>query len=337
MKNKTISVLGLLFLFCSVNLYSKNYKGAEIYSNDAVLYGRFEMSMKACNGSGILSTFFLYKNGSEQAGTYWEEIDIEIFGKDNAQAFQSNIITDGLSGGTTISEDEHHYDFSLSDTFHIYAVEWTPYYVAWFFDGIEVRRDSTEQVANLENPETFRFNTWISESADWAGSFNPSVLPQNQYVDWLKYYSYNEGSENTFQLEWTDNFDTFDTQRWSKANWTFGGNLVDFSPDNVTVEDGLLVLSLTNEIPSALTENVLDVVKKYIYPNPAYNELFIDQKESNEFEHIQIYNSMGALIIQETLISEKKSIDISQLTDGMYVIKMFGKNKEVVECFIKRN
>ena len=41
--------------------------------------------MKACNGSAILSTF-------------WEEIDIEIFGKDNAQTFQSNIINPKKGG-----------------------------------------------------------------------------------------------------------------------------------------------------------------------------------------------------------------------------------------------
>jgi endo-1,3-1,4-beta-glycanase ExoK len=335
MKTKIILLLSFSFLFCSVNLYSKDYKGAEIYSNETVLYGRFEMSMKACNGSGILSTFFLYKNGSEQANTFWEEIDIEIFGKDNAQTFQSNIITDGLSGGTIGSEEEHHYSFSLSDTFHVFALEWTPYYVAWFFDDVEVRRDSSEQVATLTNPQSYRFNTWISESAGWAGSYNPNVLPQKQYVDWLKYYSYNEGSANIFQLEWTDNFDTFNSQRWSKANWTFDGNLVDFSPNNVSVEDGLLVLSLTDETPPTQTEKVLNSDVKYIYPNPADNELFIDQQENTEFEYLYIYNSAGVLTIQKALNSGKQRIDISSLIEGIYIIKMSGKNKEVTDRFIK--
>ncbi len=337
MKIKIVLFLSLSHLLCSINLYSKNYKGAEIYSTEAVLYGRFEMSMKACNGSGILSTFFLYKNGSEQAGVFWEEIDIEIFGKDNAQTFQSNIITDGLSGGTTNSEEDHHYIFSLSDTFHIYAIEWTPYYVAWFFDSTEVRRDSTAQVATLVNPQSYRFNTWISSSTGWAGSFNRNVLPQNQYVDWLKFYSYHEDSEDTFQLEWEDNFDNFNTQRWSKANWTFDGNLVDFSPDNVTVEDGLLVLSLTDETPPARTEHVLKDIVTYIYPNPVSNELFIHQQEKFEFRQATIYNSLGVLVIQETLLSEIHGIDLRSLTEGMYIIKMAGKNNKVVKSFFKVN
>ena len=337
MKTKFILLISLSCLFCSVNLYSKNYKGAEIYSTEAVLYGRFEMSMKACNGSGILSTFFLYKSGSEQAGVFWEEIDFEIFGKNNAQTFQSNIITDGLSGGTTNSEEEHHYSFSLSDTFHVYALEWTPYYVAWFFDSIEVRRDSTTQVATLSNPQSYRFNTWISSSASWVGSLDPSVLPQNQYVDWLKYYSYHDGSDTTFQFEWTDDFDNFDLQRWSKANWTFGGNLVDFSPDNVAVEDGLLVLSLTDETPSTHTEKVLNDVVISFYPNPAGNELFVNQQEVFGLEHVYIYNCLGELVIQEMLNLEKQRINISSLSEGMYIIKMTGKNNEFVDSFIKGN
>lgn len=336
MKTKIILLLSLSFLFCS-NMYSKDYKGAEIYSNNSVLYGRFEMSMKACNGSGLLSTFFLYKNGSEQTGTFWEEIDIEIFGKDNAQTFQTNIITDGLSGGLTLSEEEHHYDFSLADTFHVFAVEWTPDYVAWFFDGTEVRRETGAQVADLTNPQSYRFNTWISGAASWVGDFNPNVLPQSQYVDWLKYYSYNEGSDNVFQLEWTDDFNTFNTQRWSKATWTFDGNLVDFTPDNVKIENGLLVLSLTDENASSQSENIFNSTIKYIYPNPANNQLFIDQQENFEFDHVQIYNSLGALVFQTTLKSKKQSIDISSLTSGMYLIKISGKSKEVSGHFIKRN
>ena len=63
---------------------AKAYKGAEIYSYDAYLYGRFEMRMQAAKGSAVLSTFFTYKNGSQIGNTFWEEIDIEIFGKNNA-------------------------------------------------------------------------------------------------------------------------------------------------------------------------------------------------------------------------------------------------------------
>lgn len=53
--------------------------------------------------------------------------------------------------------------------------------------------------------------------------------------------------------------------------------------------------------------------------------------------NMYIYNSIGVLVIQETLRFEIQSIDISSLTKGTYIIKMHGKNKEVVDLFIKDN
>jgi len=189
MRKKILGMLIILLAYSSYS-YSKNYKGAEIYSKAAVKYGSFEMSMKSGAGSGLLFTFFLYKGGSEQAGAFWEEIDLEIFGKNSAKSFQSNIITDGVTGSNKMSEKLHTFVNSLADTFHIYRIEWTPAYVAWFIDGKELRRDKTTQVATLTNAESIRFNAWISSSANWAGAFSATVLPQYQVVDWFKYSSY---------------------------------------------------------------------------------------------------------------------------------------------------
>ena len=49
--------------------------------------------MRMVRGSGLVSTFFTYKNGSETAGTAWEETDIEALGKNDAKTWQSNLIT----------------------------------------------------------------------------------------------------------------------------------------------------------------------------------------------------------------------------------------------------
>src|SRR5690606_23387789 len=158
--------------------------------------------------SGLLFTFFLYKGGSEQAGTFWAEIDIEMFGKNSAKTFQSNIITDGVSGAKKMSEKNHTYPYSRLDGVHTYVLEWTSTYVAWFVDGKEVRRDQTAQVATLVNAQSIRFNAWASSSSGWAGAFNPAVLPQKQIIDWFKYSSYDETVEGNFKLEWMDDFNT---------------------------------------------------------------------------------------------------------------------------------
>jgi len=220
---------------------AKAYKGAEVYSNKTVLYGRMEMRMRMIRGSGLISAFFTYKNGSEVSGALWEELDIEALGKDDAKAWQSNLIT---GNPRVTSEQVYTSPTSLADDYHTYQIEWTPGYVSWSFDGTEVRRTVGGQAGQLTNPHSLRFNVWSSESSGWAGAFDESVLPAHLFVNWIRYYRY---ENDQFVLDWTDDFETFDSSRWSKGTWSFDGNRVDFDPANAVVQDGILVLAITKE------------------------------------------------------------------------------------------
>jgi beta-glucanase (GH16 family) len=90
MKFATSALLAVVLLTQTKTADAKAYKGAEVYSIPTVLYGRMEMRMRMIRGSGLLSTFFTYKNGSEVPGTAWEELDIEALGKNDAKTWQSN-------------------------------------------------------------------------------------------------------------------------------------------------------------------------------------------------------------------------------------------------------
>jgi endo-1,3-1,4-beta-glycanase ExoK len=221
---------------------AKPYKGGELYSADAIHYGRMEMRMRMARGSGILSTFFTYKNGSEAADAFWEEIDVEVLGKDDATSWQSNIITG--QGTRTTSEEVHGAAVSFADDYHTFALEWTPEYVAWEVDGIVVRETRSAQVQDLTNSQSLRFNIWAANIASWVGEFDAAALPQYQFINWISYSRYENGS---FVHEWIDDFDSFDAARWQRADWTFDENLADFDPANVVIQDGTLILALTHE------------------------------------------------------------------------------------------
>ncbi len=225
---------------------AKPYKAAEIVSSQTYKYGRYEMRMQVAKGSGVLSTFFTYKPGSEQNGVFWEEIDIEVFGKNNATQWQSNVII-GTNRPTTKTEGVHTMPYSLGDGYHTYVLEWTPNYVAWFVDGVETRRIIGGQfVTSLTNPQDLRFNLWAANIAEWVGPWSDSILPVYQFVNYIEYKPW-VASTNSFGTGWRDDFNSFDTSRWSKANWTFAENLADFDPNNVVVKNGTLVLALTRE------------------------------------------------------------------------------------------
>lgn len=250
-------IQALCFLFLPLTSFSqKSFNGAEIYSVDTWKYGKIEIRMKMAKGSGILSTFFTYKIGSEIPGTFWEEIDIEVLGKNNAEAVQSNIIT---NNPRVTSEEVHKPGFSMGDAYHTYTLEWTPDYVAWYIDSVEIRRTVGGQVSDLTNPQSFRMNIWAAQWAEWVGKFDTQALPAYQFVNWVRYSSYTPGKGNNgkdFTKRWTDDFNEFDSSRWGKANWTFEGNLVDFSPDNVVVKDGYLILVISDDANTGFTGTV---------------------------------------------------------------------------------
>jgi endo-1,3-1,4-beta-glycanase ExoK len=243
-------VVGLLN---STYVLAKSYKGAEVYSSEIHKYGRYVTRMQVAKGSGVLSTFFTYKDGSEQAGAFWEEIDIEVFGKSDAIEWQSNIIQ---GQPRKLTEGVHTASQSLGDAYHTYILEWTPTYVAWFVDGVETRRiTGGEFVTSLTHEQSMRFSIWSSTSESWVGAFSGAILPVHQFINYFEYYSYDTTTE-AFTLLWRDDFDSLSSSRWGLANWSFDGNRVDFAPENAVIKDGVLVLSLTHELETGFTGSV---------------------------------------------------------------------------------
>lgn len=236
---------------------AKDYSGAELYSNEEWMYGKYEARMYMGAISGTVSSMFLYANGSEQTdGRPWVEIDIEVLGK-NPGSFQSNIIT-GKAGAQNKSEKHHAVNPAANAGFHTYGLEWTPDYVRWTLDGVEVRKatkgsqivNGQDQVAALSKPQGIRFNLWSHEDAGWVGAWDDSKLPVFQFINWVKRYEYTPGkgpNGSDFTLDWVDDFDTFDDSRWGKGDWTFDGNRVDLTKNNIYSKNGMLILALTRK------------------------------------------------------------------------------------------
>ena len=260
MKQKLHYLFTLVLLLAVSTAWSqeKDFTGGELYTLQEVQYGKFEARMKMAAASGTVSSMFLYQDGSEIAdGRPWVEVDVEILGK-NPGSFQSNIIT-GKAGAQVTSEKHHAISPAADQAFHTYAIEWTPTYVRWTVDGVEVRKTEGGQVNDLTGTQGLRFNLWSSESVAWVGSFDESKLPLFQFINWVKVYRYTPGEGpdgSDFTLDWTDNFDTFDSSRWGKGDWTFDGNRVYLTENNVYCKDGMMILALTRKGEESFTGSV---------------------------------------------------------------------------------
>lgn len=224
--------------------------GVELFSKQTVRYGRWEIRMKAAATPGTVSSFFTYYNDSYLGlPKPWREIDIEILGNKPTQ-FQSNLIT-GNAASKVTSEDYHTNGTDLSNSYHVYTLDWTPDSIVWRLDGKTVRKtDATDQqVVDLrDSMQTYRMNLWASNSPGWVGKLDTLKLPVLQIIRWMRYSSYTPGKGDNgsdFSLAWVDTFKNINNTRWALGDWTFDGNYATFSSVNAKVIDGHLVMMLS--------------------------------------------------------------------------------------------
>ncbi len=233
--------LAAVFLAVLAPRSASAVQSAELYRTDAYFYGRFEARLRFAPGEGVVSSFFLWKDGSSSTTT-WNELDYE---KVNATCrLQTNIWT---GKGAQSAQ----FDMTTSDIcgeYHTYAFEWTPDYIAWVIDGKQVRKVTGPSVAeytqNASQGMAIHFNVWVGNSS-FGGTLDPSTLPVQEYINWVQYSSYVNGD---FQLQWREDFDGSSVpDGWLKGDWASPYNLSMHNPANVTFADGTAVLSMTSD------------------------------------------------------------------------------------------
>jgi len=306
---KSIFVLILVFCF-SINSSAKIYKGAEYRTKLAYTYGRFETSIKSAYREGMLSSFSTYH---DEAGTQnWNEIDIEILGR-YPNDVQFNTITPGQANHVG------HYPLFTSPhlDYHTYAFEWTPDYVSWFIDGVEVLKQTGSHIQTLTKAQKIMMNIWNPQYENWAGVFNPEALPAFAFYDWVSYYSYTPGTgdygtDNNFTHDWTDEFDSWDTDRWDKATHTFEGNGCDFIQENAVFQNGKLILCLTKDSNIGYT----DVQPPIVLFARGESEskvvvAFSEELDQTSAETSSNFTIPDVTIISASLLSDLKTVELN--------------------------
>ncbi|MGC4069082.1 MAG: family 16 glycosylhydrolase [Polyangiaceae bacterium] len=243
--------VGLASWLFATTLPAKEYKSGELISTNRFGFGAFEARLQAAAGPGVISTFFLWKPGSELPSVPWEEIDFELGIR--SSDLQTQIMTPGDI--PPLYRMEHVTKLDLAERpwndFHTYRMEWTPSYIAFFIDGVEVRRETdAEEYATLFNtngngdtPDSermeLRMGVWpgAPNISAWSGDFDGSSVPTALFVDYVTVWDYSPSASLPFStVLMHDDFDNPPTQRWYTANWTFEFSASDYVPQNVALE-----------------------------------------------------------------------------------------------------
>jgi hypothetical protein len=239
----------LLFVFLGVLVpkAALAVQGAELYRSQTYFYGRFEARVRYAPGEGVVSSFFLWKDRPGNTGP-WNELDFEKIG--SACQMQTNIWTGtGTQSAVTTTPSPN-----ICNDYHTYTIEWTPDYIAWLIDGVQLRRVTGASVAeytqNASGGMAIHFNIWQGDSS-FGGNLNTSTLPVYQYISWVQYSSY---ANNTFTMQWREEFTATTTPSgWLLGNWTAPLNHSTHNTANVKFVNGIAVLALTNDNATGYT------------------------------------------------------------------------------------
>lgn len=97
-------------------------------------------------------------------------------------------------------------------------------------------------------------------------------------------------------------------------------------------DDNPAVLTNTAEntigCPIASVNEVAQVTKAQVHPNPTTNELIINS-QSGEFTHCDITNGIGQTMLSATITGTSTSLDVKQLPAGVYYLMLRGTRTEV--------
>ncbi len=154
-------------------------------------YGRIESRIKVPEGKGLWPAFWML--GSNFDGSNWPdcgEIDImEYIGKE-PDLVMGTLHGPGYSGALGFSQWNRQ-TYNIADDFHIYAIEWEPDQIRWFYDGEQYfvvnREDVGERDWPFDQPFFIILNLAVGGLLPGPVGLD-TVFPTYLYVDYVRVY-----------------------------------------------------------------------------------------------------------------------------------------------------
>jgi uncharacterized surface protein with fasciclin (FAS1) repeats len=132
---------------------------------------------------------------------------------------------------------------------------------------------------------------------------------------------------------------SIETLQGQSVGITINGSTVNVNDATVVVadlvaENGVVhVIDGVLSLPVGITET--EEVAASVYPNPSTDQLTITLSNEKDFSNFQIIDFTGKIVEQGTMNSMMKTIDISNLAAGNYVVRVIGNTSNVNINFVK--
>ena len=174
---------------------TKRFYGAEVRSIQTIEYGRVTARAKFAKGSAVVSS--LVTIYTPWPADNWNELDIELLGKDPQQIQYNAMIYDGPINYGTVTESvsptqfpaKRALGFDASEGFHTYTIQWTPASAEFYVDGV-LQHVWNDRIDLMTLPQNILLTIWASDSPEWAGPVQADTANAKAVYDWVEVYEY---------------------------------------------------------------------------------------------------------------------------------------------------
>ena len=196
---------GMLIIECRKEHFKPENHDAVEYTSASLItlnkaswqYGRIEVRAKLPRGKGVWPAIWTLGINISQVG--WPacgEIDIaEFVGKEPNKIYGTlHYAVNGKhrSDGGKLETDKPY------DDFHIYAVDWHPDRIDFFFDSKKYHTVFLDKTGKGEDNPFRKFHYLLINFAlggEWGGPFDDAILPQKYSIDYVRVYKQKVGQQ----------------------------------------------------------------------------------------------------------------------------------------------
>ena len=159
-------------------------------------YGRLEARIKTPAGSGMWPAFWMLGSSLVSGNTWPDCGEIDILEGKGSEPFRAYGTVHGpgyFGGNGTQRGSVYDNNAPLSDGYHVYAIEWRPNAIDFYFDSYKYYTISSA----LVKPNKWVFNNefYLIINLATGGNFEPNLDPNIQSatmsLDYIRYYSIN--------------------------------------------------------------------------------------------------------------------------------------------------
>jgi len=272
----------------------------EIFNNGAEAIGYNLFSCSACNWTAVSP----YSNQGFLGGTHVYNANnlslVAIGSTKTGSMLNFNKFYIPLGQGKTMGESLKQWWIDAFGTIH------TDYVISWHY-GMSIIGDPIINFFHTAN------NIYtIVPSAGSGGSISPSTVQTVNYGDNITFTAIPDNDQEVDQ-------------------WEVNGSVVQTSGDTYTLENvqADATVNVTFKPLIGIDENRIQKIQ--IYPNPAHDEIFI--KSELPIKKVEIYSTIGALLIREDNFAKK--ISVSTLLKGVYILKIDTENDTFIQKIVK--